>query len=84
MLHVRICELCPLTSCVYWVVTLPQLQLSPNTVSNRMVASPEGTEVLLEEEARVAVNLGLGDEGLPLGILERGSFGRMGSAWGRQ
>lgn len=28
MLRVRICELCPLTSCVYWVVTLPLLGCS--------------------------------------------------------
>lgn len=48
-----------------------------------MVASPEGNgRCCWEEESRVAVNLGLGDEGLPLGILERGSFGRMGSSSG--
>ena len=28
MLCARICELCPLTSCVYWVVTLPLLGCS--------------------------------------------------------
>jgi len=41
-----------------------------------MVASPEGNRrCCWEEESRVAVNLGLGDEGLPPGTLELGVLG---------
>lgn len=48
-----------------------------------MVASPEENgRCCWEEESRVAVNLGLGEEGLPLGFLELGVLGRMGSSSG--
>lgn len=48
-----------------------------------MVASPEGNgRCCWEEESRVAVNLGLGDEGLPPGILELGVLGGWEAALG--